>query len=306
MGLTNFPNGISSFGMPVIGMGEETMTTGNVFFVDSGSAHASDGGPATSPDTPAATIDACIAKCTANNGDIIFVMPGHAENIAATDIAMDVAGVWVRGLGWGADRPTLTFTATGSTIAMSAASTRISNILCVPGIAAVAAAFTVTAADCIIENSETREAAVYEFTSLISATAAATRMIVRNNRLLSLNATGATAGIMVTGCDGIQIYGNEVSGHFADGCAMDNVTAGSVDEVLLAVIRNNIFRNFADTALVIDMDDNATGILAYNLYGTGQADEAGFDSGNMFSYESYLSDSVDESGKIMPTTVLST
>ena len=34
MGLTNFPNGVSSFGVPILG-GGTIFTTGSIFFVDS-------------------------------------------------------------------------------------------------------------------------------------------------------------------------------------------------------------------------------------------------------------------------------
>ena len=303
MGLTNFPNGISSFGMPVLGSGEETMTTGNVFFVDSGSNSAADGNPATSPDMPAATIDACIAKCTANNGDIIFVMPGHADASSAA-ITMDVAGVWIRGLGWGNDRPTVTSTNATAAVAMSAASCRISNIVFVLGVATTTHCINVTGAACIVENCETRIHATSQFTNIITVTDAE-HVILRNNRLFTLGAAGATSGLNIDGSDQIQIYGNTVYGHFGEH-AVDNTTAGSVDECLLAEIKGNIIRNISDSGMAIDMDDNATGTIAYNLYGTGTADEAGFDSGNLFNYENYLTDAVDESGKIMPTTVMST
>ena len=114
--LTHFPHGVASFGIPLVGSSDYT-TTGNVFFVDSGSTARGDN-PAKgqAPDTPFSTIDFAVGRCTANNGDIIFVMPGHAEDIsAATSLVMDVAGVRIIGMGIGRSRPVLTYTvATGS------------------------------------------------------------------------------------------------------------------------------------------------------------------------------------------------
>ena len=78
MGLTNFPNGISSFGVPVLGGGAIT-TTGSIFFVDS--VTGSNGNSGADSDHPFATIDYAIGKCTANKGDHILVMPGHNEAI---------------------------------------------------------------------------------------------------------------------------------------------------------------------------------------------------------------------------------
>ncbi|KPK67113.1 hypothetical protein AMJ82_11210 [candidate division TA06 bacterium SM23_40] len=253
MGLTHYPHGVASFGMPVLGMGEETMTTGNVFFVDSGAANASDGNRATSPDAPAATIDGCIAKCTANNGDIIFVMPGHDEN-PTSSITMDIAGVWIRGLGWGADRPTVTFGAAAACVAMSAASCRVSNIRFDLGTVAHATS---------------------QFNTIINADTSATRLVVRNNRFLTLTTdTGTTTGFELNGCDQIQIYNNLIFGNFSAD-AIDNDT----DEILDAFVFNNIIRNTSITGECFDMDANATGIFVSNHFGGGLNYEANVTGG---------------------------
>jgi hypothetical protein len=90
---------------------------GNVFFVDSGV----DGASGTSPNEAVGTIDEAIGMCTANNGDVIYVMPGHTEAVTSTSIACDVAGVTFIGLGSGAMKPVLTFGATDSRINVTAA-----------------------------------------------------------------------------------------------------------------------------------------------------------------------------------------
>jgi len=307
MGLTAFPNGVSSFGMPQLGVGEETATTGNVFFVDSGSGTGADNASAgKNPAVPFLTIDYAIGQCTANNGDIIFVMPGHAETVAATDIAMDVAGVWVRGLGWGADRPTITYSATGSTIAMSAASCRISNLRLVPGIADVVAAVTMTGDDLIVEGCETVEAAVFEFTyfcSLGVTTAGSDRSIIRNNVFKSLAAAGTTSGILLTGSNDVQIVGNYINGHFG-GHAIDNVTAGTVDECINILIAGNFIRNASATGgdSVITMDANATGLLISNMMTGGLALDANIVGGNVRSVNNWMSDADDSRAVAIPVT----
>ena len=48
------------------------------------------------------TLDAAVALCAANNGDTIFVAPGHAENLAAANaVDLDIAGITVEGIGNG-------------------------------------------------------------------------------------------------------------------------------------------------------------------------------------------------------------
>ena len=84
MGLTNFPNGISSFGVPVVG-GSSRQIFGDVYCVDG--TNGSDDDPGTM-DEPKATIQAAITLQTANTtgkGDVIYVMPGvYAEALTGT------------------------------------------------------------------------------------------------------------------------------------------------------------------------------------------------------------------------------
>jgi hypothetical protein len=78
---------------------------------------------------PFATWDYAIGKCVANRGDIIALMPGHAENIsAASGITSDVAGVATVGLGAGTLRPKISFTAAAGTHVISAVSNSFYNI----------------------------------------------------------------------------------------------------------------------------------------------------------------------------------
>ncbi len=106
MGITPFPHGISSFGMPVLGSGG-VLTTGNIFFVDSDTTYGSNSNSGETPTDAFATLAYAISKCTASNGDIIFVKEGHAETIT-TQIAANIAGVTVIGLGESDKRPTFT------------------------------------------------------------------------------------------------------------------------------------------------------------------------------------------------------
>jgi hypothetical protein len=149
MGITNFPQGVSSFGVPVLGGGSYIMT-GKFWFV-----HHSGGGKGTKT-SPFATIDAAIGNCTANQGDTVLVMPGHSESItAATSLVMDVAGVSVIGLGQGRTRPVLTFDNTAGSIEMDAANCRISNMIWQADVSAVVVACNVDADYCEIDHIET-------------------------------------------------------------------------------------------------------------------------------------------------------
>ncbi len=119
-------------------------TTGNVFFVDSATGSNSNDGKSVS--APVATLDYAIGLCTANKGDIIYLMPGHAETTTA--IALDVAGLTIIGLGVGASRPTLTATtAATDLINISVASTWMENIILVGAASGCTALVDIAGAD---------------------------------------------------------------------------------------------------------------------------------------------------------------
>ena len=164
MGLTNFPNGVSSFGVPVVGSGGTLpFTSGTYFFV--GSAHSG----VDSPDygtmtSPFATIDYAIGKCTDSKGDVIVVLPGHTETVsAAAGIDVDVAGITIVGVGNGTLMPTVTLgTDTDADIDIDAANVTISGIKFTSAIDSLKVVLDVnygnfTITDCIFDFASTYE-----------------------------------------------------------------------------------------------------------------------------------------------------
>ncbi len=132
----------------------EAKTTGNLFWVDSEHPNALDaatrGG---NPSFPFATLDFAISdsRITANNGDKIFVMPGHAETLAAA-ITVDVAGLSIIGMGEGTARPTFTGNGVIDNMTITAANVVIENLYFNESTAAATANINVGAANCQIRN----------------------------------------------------------------------------------------------------------------------------------------------------------
>lgn len=106
------------------------ITTGARWYVGSTVTGAADSvGAGRNPDTPFATLDYAIGQATANQGDIIYVMPGHAETVAtAAALDFDTAGIRVVGLGWGDTKPIVSITATDATVEFNADDMWIENI----------------------------------------------------------------------------------------------------------------------------------------------------------------------------------
>lgn len=129
---------------------------GDIYYVQSVHASASDSNPGTQTARPLATLDAAINKCTAHAGDTIIVLEGHAESIAnATTIVPDVAGVLIFCDGRGTKRPTFTFTNAAGNIPVSAANVAwFGGLFTVSGTTDVTSAFTVTGADVVLGTKE--------------------------------------------------------------------------------------------------------------------------------------------------------
>jgi hypothetical protein len=283
---SGFSHGVTIQGLPIL-----NVYGGDVFWVDSGSG--SDGNNGTFGQ-PWGTVDYAIGRCTASNGDMIMVKPGHAETLAA-NVTMDVIGVQIIGLGRGNLRPTLTVGGGDYTVTMTAANSSISNfrIVLEDTNDTVTSAFTITADGCMVEGCETVVHATAQFTTHLTATDAQF-VEIRNNTFKSLHTASSTSGIVVDGCDDLVIDGNVVDGHFTEH-ALDNTTPGSVDEILRATITNNLLMNRSTTGgdLCVELDAAATGFFAYNqLVGGLATTAANFDIGNMATCESYVSDTV--------------
>lgn len=282
------------------------VTSGRVFFVSSTGnsdtgGRASDANEGRDPNVPLATIDAAVARCRANKGDIIVVMPGHDENPTAS-ITLDVAGVWVYGLGWGASRPTVTFGALGATLSITAASCRVSNIVFDLGTVAttVTDAINITGADVIIEDCETVPHATSQFTNFLTTSAAALRLTLRGNRFRGLGAASGTSGLVLVGCHDLNMHDNEVSGGFSTGAVTQTTTATRV-----SIFRNLLVNDSAFYAL--DLADATTGLLMNNSIGSGAAFNATLDTGATWPVENYVVDVADGTvtGGVVPLTAAS-
>jgi hypothetical protein len=107
-------------------------TSGNYIFVDNTSSNAQDSYPRNggSWDAPLNTIDYAIGRCTASDGCVILVSPGHAENLATeSGIDLDVPGTRLVGLGTGRNRPVITWTNASGMLEVNAHDTSIENFI---------------------------------------------------------------------------------------------------------------------------------------------------------------------------------
>src|SRR5579859_4007751 len=223
--VTNFPFGVTSFGVPVVpsapvgvgGPGGGSASTGQmagsqVFFVNSAVALAADGassagqtqgGQGKNPYRPFKTINFASKQCIANNGDVIYVGPQHVETIsAAASLNMAVAGVTVIFLGNEVDRGTINFTATAGTVTVTAANVTFVNPMFTNSIDALVNGVVVSAADFKIISGEWRDGSATNTLIQIRTTAAGTRMQILGYKYYEDQVGGGT-----TKTEAIRIVG---------------------------------------------------------------------------------------------------
>ena len=239
-GGTNFPNGLRSRGVP-LPSGGMPPTGGNVFHVDSGHTDASDNNAGSNPAKPLTTIDAAVGKCTENNGDQIWVYPGHAETVsAAAGLDLDVAGITIIFLGNGNDRGTVTFgAAVTADMDVDAADITLINPRFVAGIDALAGPIDVNAARFHLFGATWHEAAAINTTDCVVADAAADYMVIDGFEFVDADATGTQkqSFIQVAGATGVTLRNIKCTGDFGTG-VIENGTAW-VDALLENVVLDN-------------------------------------------------------------------
>lgn len=268
MALTNFPNGVSSFGIPLAGGAQIPSTTGNYFFVSS--TTGSNGNTGKSTAKPFATIAQANLAATANNGDVVIVMPGHVETVsAAGGINLSKAGVYYIGVGFANTRPTITFaTATTATLTVTAADVTIDNFVFTQTFDAIVSPIVVSAEGFTMRNCYSVTAtASFQCTQMILTTASANNMLIQSSRFAGTTDAGTTAVITIVGGDNIQILDCDFIGAYTTSVgAIQNITTATTN---YSFRRNVIINETASSTKGITMVSTSTGIATENKFGIG-------------------------------------
>ncbi len=277
----------------------ENVTTGSIFWVDSGTGTDAVG-YGRNPDAPLATIDYAIGQCTASKGDIIYVMPFHAENKTVTPITVDVKGISIIGLGHGVSRPVITNGTAMDTMTITANNVTIKNLeFAAPGIDAVTADINIdgdyaAVQDCVFHGST----AALNKVAFITLTATAADVLIDHCQFHNLTVE-MPGGIVFEGaCDRVEVkncYFTDAIG-FTGGCINDGATATNL------YIHDNIFANAKANTVVAEFGNNSTGVCAYNcINGRNTTIAANWTlSTGMAYFENYVVEEVSKSGLLLP------
>lgn len=201
-------------------------STGKVFYVHSGTGASGNSGR--TPSQALATIDAAVAKCTADKGDTIYAMPGHVETVAtANGLDLDVAGIRVVFLGEGTGRASVNLTATDATIRVNANSVSVYGMLVTGGIDAVALCLDLNGkTDCLFKDLTYRDV-TGQCTVFFKAANNSDRLTIDTVRVVGASAAGATSYFQFNGCDDLVLQGKwNVVGN-CSGALIDFITTAS-------------------------------------------------------------------------------
>lgn len=263
-----FPNKVTIREFPIM---EMQNGNGNVFWVDSNKG--SNGNKGTF-DRPFATLDYAIGRCTANQGDKIFLAANHAETIiAAGTITADVAGIQIIGLGTSDDRPTVTATTdAAATFLVSADDVYIANIKFACNITSQVTMLDCNAARTIVDRCRFEEGTQTGLTFIDvngGAANACDGVEIRGCEFYAPTAGNMNAAIELGEvADNIKILTNSIYGDFDD-AGIHNPTGKTLTNMS---IENNVIANLLTGQHAIELVSACTGVCVDNrLYGDTEA-----------------------------------
>lgn len=274
MGFTNFPNGVTSLGIPVVGSGgvsipgaNDAGRTGAVWFVNSEAP-----GGLGSLESPFATIQQAINAAGDGTGDTIYVFPGsYAETLTVTKSALSIIGAILGGY----ERPDVVPT-TGKALTVSTGQgfyCRHMRFYSADSDVVTQNANGFVYDDCVFDGDAgmaANEACLRLVPSATDDSYSASEGIVQNS--LFRGATSG-AGIIIQhalaagggeGTTDNQIIGNRFVGNGADLLSAVNTNGGGAGIFLRTLISGNQFLTSGASYVYINFFAGAAGDLTAN------------------------------------------
>ena len=292
-------------GVPV---GGAPPITGNVWFVDSGAADGADNvgnGYGRSPVKPFLTLDYAIGQCTASNGDVIYLLPGHAENLAAADtVDCDVAGVTIIGLGRGSLIPTFSTTAAAGSITVDAANVTIQNVKLVANFATgTTKGITITANGdgCTLDGVHFRDtAATSEFLIHISVATTVSDLWIKNCTFVTAAGGSLTNAILFAGTSVDAVI--EHCYFYVDSAdsVIDHATGASTNLYIHHCTIVNV--DTGGALYCIQNKSDGTGVVHDCRLGYNKVDAEVSVGAATWWFENYATNTIAESGLLDPAT----
>jgi hypothetical protein len=253
-------------------------TGGKVMYVHASGAGALDylpPGMSGNPDGFFQSIASAVAGTRAGRGDKIIALQGHTESLAAADawaFGSTNTDVEIVGMGTGTNRPTLTWTAAGSTLLMDQANIKLRNMrLFLAGAHAAGSALTVAApitmsgTGCEISDCDIAYGFDADQIVGIGITVTGTRCRIDRTRIWAETAAvPTTTALRLTGADWFEMEDTIIVGPGS------STTIGPVQELTTASLKKYFRR-------CVFKSTTAVSTVAYTaIAGTGHFSHCGF------------------------------
>lgn len=317
MPISNYPGGFAD-GLTVRGMPVRVAHPGKMYFLNNSSVVAPGGigGSDSNPGTyqkPFSTLAGALTMCTAGRGDVIMVMPGHAETVSSSSaLTLNVSGVAIVGLGAGTLRPTFTLdTANTATINVTAANISIANCLFVANFLAIASLFTTTTAkNLTLKNCEFRDGtSSLNFARIVDTNTTSNDtdgLLIEDCNFYGLGATTTSCLVKMDGTnDRVTIRGCYVAHAATTAAGVMPIATGKV--VTNLIVDNNMFNlvgaSNLTTGLLITTDGSTnSGVLMRNFVKTldDTSEILVTASSGLTYYNNYSAAAADKSGYLLP------
>lgn len=232
-------------------------------------------GPYGDPNNPLASVfgtNGAASLCKASRGDLIVVMAGHTENIAAAKTLP--AGVTVLGLGYRNNRPTFTFTtATTAKVTMGAGS-RFQGVefAVTTAVVAVVTMLVMGAGSQVVDCTLTQANATNAATSAITVNGAS--VSIANTRIDATAAAGAAQAILAgAAAANLIVEGCWIAGDFSAA----NMVSSAALHLTNMLIKGNTFIQQNAVKFIFNLTTSSTGTVRDNVFvGKGWATAADF------------------------------
>lgn len=194
------------------------------------------------------TINEALAQCRSGKGDVVYVLPGHTENVSAADKFSNlVAGTKIIGLGVGSNRPTLTWTAAAATVLLDVADVVLSNFNLVMASTAnggvtVAAGLTMSGNGCVLEGCKIDFGADADDIVTLGVVISGDDCVFANNECVGATAAECTTFLQLVGADRAKLLNNRIVGATSNtGVGLVRfLTTASTDVMIRGLhVRNN-------------------------------------------------------------------
>jgi hypothetical protein len=286
------------------GMGGVSPFTGEVFYVAKSGINAHNWLRSRIPKSNFfTTVQKAIDASVASRGDVIYVAPGHTETIsAAGTITINKANISIIGLGNGNYRPVFTWSATASTIAISAANVLLKNIITAASVDVVVSMFNITGAGVTLDTVDYQNTSTNATLQFVLTTNAADQLTIKNCNHYQLTAAGsAQKWIQLVGCDQPRIINNTIyTTARADVASI--CISGSTAVVDCEIVGNRIAWLGATITSIINCVTGSTGVITDNRCFGGAAVllAAAVQGDGCLLAENYVHNTASTSGILAP------